>query len=389
MREGWSTAKIGDICTLTKGTTPTQKAIPGPYPLVVTAAEFLSSNTYQFEGEAICVPLVSSTGHGHASLKRVHYASGRFAVANIITALQSKADAEVSMRYLWLLLDHGRDDIIVPLMKGTANVSLSQNSLASATVLLPPLDEQRRIVDLIGSVDDAIEAAERAEERIAQVSRANSVSLWDAGVEVTISEVGRLVTGATPSTRNEKFWASEDVPFVTPADLGWNGTEVPSCKVKRRVSQFAANSSTRRLDGHGVLQVCIGATAGKVGVLEGPMLFNQQINAISDISQNDARIVAASLSSPQFQRTLQEVAGTTTMPHISKSSWGSLKLHWPEVGEREEWASRLFALDEAGRRTRMAVDRLRNLRSNLLTALLSGEHEIPKSYDELREEAAT
>src|SRR5699024_11402331 len=139
----------------------------------------LSSNTYQFEGEAICVPLVSSTGHGHASLKRVHYASGRFAVANIITALQSKADAEVSMRYLWLLLDHGRDDIIVPLMKGTANVSLSQNSLASATVLLPPLDEQRRIVDLIWSVADAIVAAELSEGGIAQYYRAKSVSLLD------------------------------------------------------------------------------------------------------------------------------------------------------------------------------------------------------------------
>lgn len=37
MREGWREVTLGELCTLTKGTTPTQKATPGPYPLIVTA----------------------------------------------------------------------------------------------------------------------------------------------------------------------------------------------------------------------------------------------------------------------------------------------------------------------------------------------------------------
>ena len=84
MRDGWIETSLGDVCHLPKGTTPTLKAVPGPYPLVVTAEARLTSDSYQFEEPAVCVTMVSSTGHGHASLKRVHYEEGQFGVANII-----------------------------------------------------------------------------------------------------------------------------------------------------------------------------------------------------------------------------------------------------------------------------------------------------------------
>lgn len=53
MSDAWRKITIGELCTLTKGITPTLKAIPGQYPLVVTAADQLSSDTYQFDGEAV------------------------------------------------------------------------------------------------------------------------------------------------------------------------------------------------------------------------------------------------------------------------------------------------------------------------------------------------
>lgn len=45
----------------------------------------------------------------------------------------------------------------------------------------------------------------------------------------------------------------------------------------------------------------------------------------------------------------------------------------------------LAGLAQVIRANEHAVGVLRELRSNLLTALLSGEHEIPESYDELLE----
>lgn len=50
--------KLDECCSLEKGSTPIQKAVPGEYPLVVTTAERKSSNSYQFEKPSVCIPLV-------------------------------------------------------------------------------------------------------------------------------------------------------------------------------------------------------------------------------------------------------------------------------------------------------------------------------------------
>ena len=61
---------------------------------MVTAEKRITHNEYQFDGKAVIIPLVSSTGHGHASLKRVHYQEGKFAIGSILAAVVVK-DEEV------------------------------------------------------------------------------------------------------------------------------------------------------------------------------------------------------------------------------------------------------------------------------------------------------
>ena len=68
--------KISECCVLEKGKTPIQKAIPGKYPLVVTTSERKTSNTFQFDRPSVCIPLVSSRGHGVASLNEIFYQEG-------------------------------------------------------------------------------------------------------------------------------------------------------------------------------------------------------------------------------------------------------------------------------------------------------------------------
>jgi type I restriction enzyme S subunit len=79
-------APLGELCTLVKGSSPILKTPPGVYPLVTTGKDLRSASSFQFDTEAVCIPIISSTGHGHASLKRVHYQTGRFALANLLVA---------------------------------------------------------------------------------------------------------------------------------------------------------------------------------------------------------------------------------------------------------------------------------------------------------------
>lgn len=134
--------KLGDICRIEKGRTGIASAAPGEYPLVVTAEERKTCGTYQFDCEAVCIPLVSSSGHGKKSLKNVHYQSGKFALGSILCAVIPNNPQEVNARYLHQYLQFYKDTVLVPLMKGAANVSLSMRDIAKVEIPLPDFDTQ-------------------------------------------------------------------------------------------------------------------------------------------------------------------------------------------------------------------------------------------------------
>ena len=144
--------KIGDVCRLEKGITGLASAIPGDYPLVATSAERKTSKTYQFNEKAICIPLVSSTGHGKRSLNYVHYQEGKFALGSILVAVIPKDDKVLSARYLHVYLQKNKDRVLVPLMKGAANVSLSVKAIADIEIPLPSIQQQQAILDKIDSI---------------------------------------------------------------------------------------------------------------------------------------------------------------------------------------------------------------------------------------------
>lgn len=145
--------RLGDICEIMKGRSSASKTVPGPFPLITTAEKIKTADHFDFVGEGICIPLVSSTGHGHASMKWIHFASGRFSAAQIVAVLQKKKAANVSMQYIYRYLNAFKDDILVPLMQGAANISLSTEKIANVLIPVPEsIDEQIGLIDGIEKV---------------------------------------------------------------------------------------------------------------------------------------------------------------------------------------------------------------------------------------------
>jgi type I restriction enzyme M protein len=155
----YPTMLVGDLCKVTKGASPAAKTEPGPYPLVTTSEELRSSATYEFDGAAICVPLVSATGHGHASIKRITYIDGKFAAASIVAVLTVLDEALIDPRFLYAYLETNKETVLVPLMKGSANVSLSLDRLSSVIIPIPPRDVQTALVAPLMEIDHEMMSA--------------------------------------------------------------------------------------------------------------------------------------------------------------------------------------------------------------------------------------
>jgi type I restriction enzyme S subunit len=135
-------SKLGELCSIEKGTTGIQKAIEGEYPLVVTSEERKTHNEYQFDDEAVIIPLVSGTGHGHASIKRIHYQTGKFALGSILCAVIPKDKTKLNSEFLFRFLNLNKDKELVSRMKGMANVSLPIKEIAQIEIPLPSINEQ-------------------------------------------------------------------------------------------------------------------------------------------------------------------------------------------------------------------------------------------------------
>jgi type I restriction enzyme, S subunit len=128
--------RLSHVAELKKGLTPIKSAKPGSFPLVVTADERVSCDHYDYEEAAAIIPMVSSSGHGNASIKRLHYQSGRFALGTILCAAFPRDPKRISARFLYEYLTAFKDELLVSQMVGTANVTLTLEKIGQVPVPL-------------------------------------------------------------------------------------------------------------------------------------------------------------------------------------------------------------------------------------------------------------
>ena len=406
MREGWTRVALGDICEINKGRHPLEKTAPGKYPLVGTAAEWRTSDTFDFAGQAVCIPMVSSTGHGHASLKRVHFVEGEFAVANIVAAAVTRDPSVVDGRYLHAYLQTYRDRLLVTLMQGTANVSLKVADLINVPVNLPPLDEQRRIVDLIGSLDATITATDTAVAKTEQARRA---------ILADLVPVGDTAAGPQAGDSVSRGWSSGSLGDVVRgiesgsslATLGrppapgerailkisaiQSGTFLPS-EAKAVGDDVELRAASRVCEGD--LLVTRANTTPLVGdaALVPPLpaanalyLPDKILRLVLDHTLADPRDVAAALLAPAGRRAAQARATGTSgsMKNITQQALLGIPFLIPPLDEQRRIIAIVFSLDAEVTALKAAAITARAAQAGLLADLLSGLHVIPPTYDRL------
>jgi len=168
-----------NLVTIFKGLSPTQNTIEGDYPLVVTAKNIRTADHYSFDTKAICIPLVSSSGHGHASVQRIHYIEGKFALANIMCGISVKDENKINPKYLFYTLLAMKDEVIASLMTGTSNVSLDMDDLYEIEVPLPSITKQNQFVKAQESIENRIIDIRKESQKLEALILKNAEKNWD------------------------------------------------------------------------------------------------------------------------------------------------------------------------------------------------------------------
>jgi len=136
-------------------------------------------------------------GHGDAALHRVHYQEGKFALANLLVALLPKDPNICDAKYPYLLLTAKKDEYFVPMMLGTANVSLKEKDIANVEIPLPSVEEQRRVVTRIEELAAKIQEA--------RVLRKQATREAEKLIHSTVTKIDGKVRETRALTKLETF----------------------------------------------------------------------------------------------------------------------------------------------------------------------------------------
>lgn len=315
-----------------------------------------------------------------------------------------KTAPHLDPRYVvYALSNKGYLQWLSSICRGGTRDRISRSMLSSISIQIPPSEEQYSISmyleQELAKIDALIEKKERLiellqEKRTGFITQAvtkgldPTVPMKDSGIE-WLGEIPRhwnvvslkrrtkkIQTGTTPPTGETKYYEEGVIPWYGPGSF----TEgLPLKEPVKYVTDGAIKDGVARIfEADSSLIVTIG-TIGKVALMERPGSFNQQITGVMfDPHQVSPRYGAYQLKN--LEQTIHGIAPNTTLPIIDQEVVGYLPLIIPPLLDQERIAAFLdretAKIDSLKAKIQDAIDRLREFRSALISAAVTGRIDI-------------
>lgn len=252
------------------------------------------------------------------------------------------------------------------------NKTLGQKEFAKSIVKLPSLPEQQKIADFLSTIDTVIEKQKETvsawEERKKGVMqklfsqevrfKADDGSNFPEWEEKKLGEVGDIVTGNTPSTKQNDYYG-ECYLWVTPTDITDSREVTSTAKMLTELGYTVA----RHIPANSILVTCI-ASIGKNAILRENGSCNQQINSITPYDEYSVEFVYYLIC--QNEKLLHANAGTGGMEILNKENFSKIKMYFPCFAEQQKIADCLSSLDEVIEKQKATLAAWEELKKGLL-----------------------
>ena len=137
-------------------------------------------------------------------------------------------------------------------------------------------------------------------------------------MEVSLNEIGEIITGNTPSKSDTNFWNSPDICFIKPDVIA--DDEITELLDSNEYISENARNKARIVNENSILVTCIGSIA-KIGIVKiRQCAFNQQINAIIPNKNIDTKYLCYCLQNSKVK--LKAIANAPVVPIINKKQFG-------------------------------------------------------------------
>lgn len=174
--QAWQRVRLGDICEITTGSLDANEMVHyGKYRFYTCAKEYYSIDKYAFDTEAI---LISGNG---AYVGYVHYYKGKFNAYQRTYVLDNFSEHIIFVKYFLTMFLQSH----IQTNRNEGNTPyIVIATLKDFEILLPPLNEQNAIANILSGLDNEIASLKNKKRQFENIKKALNHDLMSAKIRV-------------------------------------------------------------------------------------------------------------------------------------------------------------------------------------------------------------
>ena len=213
------------------------------------------------------------------------------------------------------------------LANGFKVYGISKETINKLNVNIPSKNEQTKIANTLELLDKKIELQSKKIEDLKLFKKGLIKEFYNEYNlrQIKIKEIGKIVTGTTPSKSINSYWDNGNITWVTPTDIN-DSRDINDSFFK--ITDKGLNKG-KFIPKNSVLVTCI-ASIGKNAILKVDGSCNQQINAIIPNKNFNYNYVYYLIES--ICNYMKSIAGTSATSIINKEEFSKIivKVHSKE-----------------------------------------------------------
>lgn len=391
--KGWEVKKLGEICEITMGQSPKGENV---------FENSQSLNGLEFHQGKICFTdkFISKSKFITSDIRKIaevgsillcvrapvgviNLTERKIAIGRGLCALKAN-NQNNNFLYYYLL---GLKQYFESKATGSTFSAITLNIVKNCEIPLPPLSEQKAIVDKLddsfAKIENAITNLINAKENLKLYKQSVLKSAFNGDLlpntspthwEVKkLKDIGKISSGGTPSTSNDNNFGG-NIAWITPADLTGYKDKFIS-KGKRNLSEAGLKNSSAKILPKGTILFSSRAPIGYVAIAQNEISTNQ---GFKNLTPNESAISEYVYYYLLGSKNLAEQSASgTTFKEISATAFSNLPIPLPTLSEQNlivaEIDRRFAIVDKTLNLIDKNIQNAKNLKQSILKKAFSGE----------------
>jgi len=216
-------------------------------------------------------------------------------------ALRNKNNEDLNDEFLYEILgSNAVRQKFLSLAAGSAVKNLKSETVKSAKITLPNIDEQKRISEFLSKVNNWLQNLEKQKEILEVYKKGMMQKIFSQEIrfkdgngkefpkweEKRWGDMGDIVGGGTPDTIRPEYW-NGDINWFTPTEIGAKYINISI----RQITELGLKSSSTKLLPVGTLLLTSRATIGRVSIATKESTTNQGFQSIIVNKENNNEFI--------------------------------------------------------------------------------------------------